>query len=186
MFNIKRDGLCPSCEKGQLREAKKDLLFTYKDRSKKLAVEKILICSLCKYESFTKSDNDRIERILADFRRGVDGLLSCEELQKIREKLGLNKKMIARILSVNEKTIGRYENGKVKQSEQVDKLYRILRAMPSAISIIDPAFSSEIHGNKPEHIIKTSYNSRPANPYIFQKRKQADDYYTGEEMNNVA
>ena len=84
-----------------------------------------------------KKDNRRVEKALTDFRRSVDGLLSGDQLRRIRKSLDLNKKQMARLLSVNEKTIGRYENGKIAQSEQIDKLYRVLGAYPAMARIID-------------------------------------------------
>ena len=44
---------------------------------------------------------------------------------------------MAQLLSVNAKTIGRYENGKLKQSDQIDKLYRVLESYPEAMLLMN-------------------------------------------------
>jgi putative zinc finger/helix-turn-helix YgiT family protein len=132
MFILKNGGLCPVCEKGKLKEIKKDLIFKYKNRSKKFENETVFKCNLCSYEILSQEVNKRIEKGLTDFRRGINGLLLSDQLKAIRESLSLKKNEMAKLLSVNEKTVGRYENGKITQSEQIDKLYRFLQIYPSA------------------------------------------------------
>ena len=138
MTILKQGAICPSCEKGKLGLTKKDLSFEYKGRFKKLLNEKVYICDLCKFELVAELDNRRIEKILTDFRRNIDSLLQCDDLIRIRKNLGLNKKQMAKLLAVNEKTIGRYETGKVTQSEHMDKLYRVLRDYPFTARAINP------------------------------------------------
>ena len=143
MFQLKKGGLCPQCEKGKLGELIKDLEFKYKGSRKVFQQEKVFVCDLCGYEGLTQETNKRIEKNLTDFRRSVEGLLTSDQMRSIRENLVFNKKEMARLLSVNEKTIGRYESGKITQSEQIDKLYRIYGAYPAIARRIDvgkPAF----------------------------------------------
>ena len=169
MFTPRKGALCPQCEKGKLLVESKDWSFAYKNRSKKFPNQKTFVCNVCDYECLTSADYERIEKILADFRRSIEDLLSCEVLQSIRESLGLNKKLMAKLLSVNEKTIGRYENGKVTQSAQVDKLYRVLLASPSFAKIIEPNInvqSLRFH-NRTETTETSDYSPEPANGYYF-------------------
>ncbi|MBU0736163.1 type II toxin-antitoxin system MqsA family antitoxin [Patescibacteria group bacterium] len=170
MFTLRKGSLCPVCEKGRLQEERKTLPFVYKGRSKKFPNQKVYTCNVCDYEGLTRADNEQIEKSLADFRRIIDGLFPCDTLKSIRERLGLNKKSMAKLLSVNEKTVGRYENGKVTQSAQVDKLYRVLEAFPYIAAIIEPdtaAFRSGFHGLVVE-TEKDHYDPQPANGYRFQ------------------
>ena len=163
MSDLRKGGLCPACEKGRLRVTKKDLIFTYKSESKSFKSQKVYGCNLCDYEALTRNDNRRIEKALTDFRRSVDGLLSSDQLRRIRESLHRNKKQMAKLLSVNEKTIGRYENGKITQSEQTDKLYRILAAYPVAAKSIDSEKhlfefkATELSKYNPYHFLGPNY-----------------------------
>jgi putative zinc finger/helix-turn-helix YgiT family protein len=133
MFNLKKGELCPACQKGKLDEVKKELTFTYKKKKKDFQNVKVFKCELCDYEGLTKTANKNIEKELTDFRRSIDGLLTSDELRRIREMLGLNKKNMAWLLHVNAKTVGRYENGIITQSHQIDRLYRVFYNFPSAI-----------------------------------------------------
>ncbi len=175
MYIPKAGALCPQCEKGRLGSFKKCLTFNYKGRVKQFNDEKVFKCDLCDYEGLTRDDNERVDRVLADFRRSVDSLFSCDELKSIRMELGLNKKEMAKVLSVNEKTIGRYENGKVTQSEHMDKLYRVLKDLPSAVEIIEPSItisSDKSHGSMMT-VSESNYNPKLENVYHFS---MADDY----------
>jgi len=142
MLILKNDSICPVCEKGKLREKKKDLVFNYKNELKKFENETVYECNLCSNEILPKDADAKIEKGLTDFRRGINGLLLSDQLKAIRESLSLKKNEMAKLLSVNEKTVGRYENGKITQSEQIDKLYRILQIFPSAgTKILKGAFN---------------------------------------------
>ncbi|NQT57308.1 MAG: type II toxin-antitoxin system MqsA family antitoxin [Desulfobacteraceae bacterium] len=170
MFTLRKGRLCPVCEKGKLQVINKDLLFVYMDRTKRILNQKVFVCGVCNYEGLTDTDNEKIEKSLADFRRIIDGLLPCDKLKSIRGGLGFNKKSMAKLLSVNEKTVGRYENGKVTQSAQVDKLYRVLRATPFMIRIIEPNLpfvGSEFHP-RVITVKKDNYDPEPANGYDYQ------------------
>ena len=134
MFALKKGERCPACQKGSLEEKSKDFIFKYKNKAKKFKDEKVFRCDVCGFEGLTKKLSGKIERELTDFRRKIDGLLVGKQLEVIRKNLRINKKQMAELLSVNEKTVGRYENGKITQSTQIDKLYRIFQVFPSAVT----------------------------------------------------
>ncbi len=167
MFVLKKGCLCPVCEKGRLHVETKHLPFVYKNRATKILNQKVFVCDVCDYEGLSDAQNEIIEKSLADFRRRIDGLLPCDMLMSIRETLGLNKKSMAKLLSVNEKTVGRYESGQVTQGAQVDKLYRALRANPSLVRTIEP--SIPFMDLKPHTIEITTdgYMPEPANGYYY-------------------
>ena len=171
MATNKKKTICPMCEVGILQFTKKDLIFSYKQRSKKLINENVNICNKCKFEMLSDIDNRRIEKILTDFRHDIDGLLDCDSLREIRESLGFNKQKMAQVLSVNEKTIGRYETGKVTQSVQVDKLYRILKEYPFAVGVINPELQST-----PNMQFETQYRPKIEKKNFLSIPDVPDDY----------
>lgn len=133
---LKKGAICPSCEMGKLGLTKKDLEFTYKNRKTQIKNQDLFKCDLCDYEALSRDDTKRVDKLLTDFRRSVDGLLTSDQLQRIRKSLDCNKKKMARLLSVDAKTVGRYENGVLTQSAPVDKLYRIFAVYPKATRVI--------------------------------------------------
>jgi len=167
MFNLKRGQLCPACQKGKLDEARKDLLFKYRNRTKKFQNEKVFKCNICDYEGLSLETNKRIEKELTDFRRKIDGLLTSDQLKKIRESLGLNKKRMAELLSVNAKTVGRYENGKITQSEQIDTLYRFYHRFPPDVVTIHGGGFGFIHVKvSPIDTLEQSIYARPKAGFV--------------------
>ena len=181
MSVLKNGDICPVCEKGKLKEIRKDLILSYKNSSKKFENENVFECDVCDYEALPKESNKRVVKELTDFRRNINGLLMSDQLKSIRKSLGLNIKQMAKLLSVNDKTVGRYENGKVTQSAHIDKLYRILQVFPSVASILRPDIGVPISSFKghvilSEHVTlreNDNYIPEPVSTYNFI----ADDYF---------
>ena len=63
---------CPVCEKGDLKEVVKDLVFTYKDWYKRFENELVRKCNICDEEILTPQSNKRIERELTTFRKDIE------------------------------------------------------------------------------------------------------------------
>lgn len=95
---LKKGAICPSCEMGKLGLTKKDLEFTYKNRKTQIKNQDLFKCDLCDYEALSRDDTKRVDKLLTDFRRSVDGLLTSDQLQRIRKSLDCNKKKMARLL----------------------------------------------------------------------------------------
>ncbi len=130
---LKNGKICPACQKGKLEAQIGNVSFDYQGKEIPFPEEKSFKCDLCDFEGLSKASSKRIEAKLTDFRRSSNGLLTGSQLRKIRTKLGLNIKGMARLLSVNSKTVGRYENSRITQSQQIDKLYRIYKMCPSVV-----------------------------------------------------
>ena len=62
MFTLKNGSMCPVCEKGEIKEIKKDLVFKYKSKRKRFEDETIFECDLCDNEILPREVNKRIER----------------------------------------------------------------------------------------------------------------------------
>ncbi len=184
MFILKNGSLCPVCEKGELKKIKKDLTFKYKNKKKKFQNETIFECDLCSHEILSQEVNRTIEKELTDFRRGIDGLLLGGQLESIRKGLNLNKRQMAELLSVNEKTVGRYENGKITQSEQVNKLYWLFERFPWIASALYSNIGISISGFKDPITVaeKYSYMPDPKGAYNLI----ANDYFDIEGAGNAA
>jgi len=185
MSTLKNGDLCPVCEKGRLREIKKDLVFSYKNSSKKFRNESVFKCNVCDYEALPREANRRIEKELTDFRRNINGLLLSDQLKAIRKSLGLNVKKMAKLLSVNEKTVGRYENGKITQSEQIDKLYRILHKFPSTTNILRPDVSIPISSFRGHIIVEKMYNYIPEPESAYNTYLLSDEYFDLKRSENA-
>jgi YgiT-type zinc finger domain-containing protein len=68
-------GRCPVCEKGELKEIVKDLVFTYKGWHKRFENEQIYKCDVCDEEILRSTSNKRIERELTAHRKEIETTL---------------------------------------------------------------------------------------------------------------
>jgi len=75
-------------------------------------------------------------KLLKDFQRQVDGLLTGQQIKRIRKKLGLTQEQMAEIVGGGLKSFARYESGQVCQSKGMDNLLLILDAYPEMLNVI--------------------------------------------------
>ncbi len=75
-------------------------------------------------------------KMLKEFQRQVDGLLTGQQIKTIRKKLGLTQEQMAEIVGGGLKSFARYESGKICQSKGMDNLLRILDAYPEMLNVI--------------------------------------------------
>ena len=80
--------------------------------------------------SYVGDQISRHELAVAAKIRELDGLLSAEELRRIRLKYALRQTDLEAMLSVGPKTWTRWERGKIPQSKAADTLIRVLAENP--------------------------------------------------------
>lgn len=88
------------------------------------------VCGHCGTVSYVGEQASRHELAVAAKIREMDGLLSAEDLRRIRLKYGFRQTDMEAMLSVGPKTWTRWERGKVPQSKAADTLIRVLAADP--------------------------------------------------------
>lgn len=93
-----------------------------------------------KVSDLTKTDPHTKEnpaKIRIRVRRLTEGFLTDKDIKRIREKLGLTQREMAKKLGVGEKNFARYENLSVRQSKAMDNLLRILDKYPVAMEVLE-------------------------------------------------
>ncbi len=132
----KDNDVCPVCDTGHLHRTVKDKTFKYKGES--LSVKDVVVytCDDCEESLVPKASMRLSEKTIRDFQRKADGLLTSEEIKKVREALGFTQEAFANILGVALKSFARYENGTVTQNRTTDHLLRILFEKPDTLKVI--------------------------------------------------
>lgn len=138
-MDFKEGMICPVCESGKLVSKEKDLELSYKGKSIIAHNSKSYECNLCNESFFSQKDENELEKFLTDSRRKIDGLLTSDEIKRIRLRFAMTQVDFAKALRVGEKNFARYETGKAVQSFAMDDLLRVLDLNPKAIN----AFYSE-------------------------------------------
>ncbi|MDT8421563.1 MAG: type II toxin-antitoxin system MqsA family antitoxin [Desulfuromonadales bacterium] len=131
-------GICPICASEGLERKETRQIFEYKGKS--IDIDKYIYykCSVCEESIVDKDTLKRSGKVLKDFERKVDGLLTSKEIKKIRKKLNLTQDQISSLLGGGLKAFSRYENCQVTQSKVMDNLLRVLDKYPTAINVIKP------------------------------------------------
>jgi putative zinc finger/helix-turn-helix YgiT family protein len=122
---------CPVCGEGILSEQVITEVFKYKGKIKSVDNYHIFVCNKCAEELVGRNTLKSTEKLLTDFRRKVDGLLTSEKIKSIRKRLNLTQVEMAKFLNVGKKNIARYENGQVTQSKSMDTLLRTVDKDPT-------------------------------------------------------
>ena len=120
--------------------------FTYKGRSITISDYLIYKCGECGEEMVEdKYSSKKSGKILGDFYREVDGLLTGSQIKRIRQKLEFTQEQMAQVFGGGLKAFARYESGKVCQSRAMDNLLRILDANPDGVKVL---LKSEYHSSE--------------------------------------
>lgn len=162
---------CPICGVGTLKKDIGNESFKYKDKSITIKNYVVYKCGACGESIVDKATLRESGRILKDFQREVDGLLSAGEIKNIRKRLDLTQEEMAEILGGGLKSFARYETGQICQSRAMDNLLRVLCAFPQAIQILEkaPAHRALYRGRKVISLEK--YKSR--------YKTRTDDFMSG-------
>jgi len=128
--------VCPICESGKLQEKAESIEFEYKNEKRIIPDRKLFRCERCEEAFLNSKDERKLERLLTDVRRRIDGLLTSKEIKEIRKQFGMTQVEFAKALRVGEKNFARYESGQASQSNAMDNLLRILKKFPYAIRTI--------------------------------------------------
>ncbi|MEW6571520.1 MAG: type II toxin-antitoxin system MqsA family antitoxin [Nitrospirota bacterium] len=127
---------CPICGIGTLRKEVGTETFEYKGLTTTVPNYITYKCDECGEAIVDKVTLKESGKILKDFQRKVDGLLTSEEIKRIRKKLNLTQEEMAEILGGGLKSFARYETSQVCQSKGMDNLLRILDAYPFTLNVI--------------------------------------------------
>ncbi len=125
--------ICPVCEMGVLSREACGEVFYYKGQSFVVDGLRSFTCVECGESFFDSKEEKRLEKLLTDKRREIDGLLTSQEIKSIRKKIGYTQRELANFLGVGEKNFARYETGASAQSKAMDNLLKIMRSYPDIV-----------------------------------------------------
>jgi putative zinc finger/helix-turn-helix YgiT family protein len=118
--------LCPNCEL--------EALVIREVRDVPLGQRRVSIddermrCPECDEEFYTPDQADRRQQLAVERARLEDGLLAPREIKSIRERLRLTQRQFELVLGVGEKTVVRWESGRVCPNKGIDRLIRLVAA----------------------------------------------------------
>jgi HTH-type transcriptional regulator/antitoxin MqsA len=141
-MNYTQGEVCPVCGTGTLTRKEITATFEYKGQSFDIPNYVIWECSACEERLVSSKDSKANGRLIRDFYRKVDGLLTADEIRRIRKfKLCKTQDEASMLLGGGGKSFARYENSEVIQNESMDNLLRILDRCPDLIRVLEQKYS---------------------------------------------
>src|SRR6478609_4691212 len=116
---------CPKCGSDRLRDEVADFTVA-QDGKSEVIKDRRMVCAACGTVSYQGDQIAEHEYAVAAAIRRMDGLLSAEDLRRIRSRYRLKQTDMEQILSTGPKTWTRWERGKIPQSKPADRLIRAL------------------------------------------------------------
>ncbi len=103
-------------------------------------------CSACGEEYYRAGQVDAMHTRAADLARGERGLLTPDEILRLRLELGMTQTALDAALGGSPGTVGRWERGSVFQPAVADRLMRLLWAHPDLVVEIAQPMAMEARG----------------------------------------
>ncbi|MDA3898709.1 MAG: type II toxin-antitoxin system MqsA family antitoxin [Desulfobacteraceae bacterium] len=127
---------CPICGAGGLKKTVSTERFEYKGKEIFIPDYVAYECAECGEAIVDPETLKTSGKLLKDFQRQVDGLLTGKQIKQVRKKLGLTQEQMSEIVGGGLKSFARYESGQICQSKGMDNLLRILDAYPEMLNVI--------------------------------------------------
>jgi HTH-type transcriptional regulator/antitoxin MqsA len=121
--------VCPICESGPLGEVQGTNSVEYKGVSQAI-VMLYSVCEACGSEQLSDLQSRSNKRVMIEFKKHVEGLLTGVEVKRLRERLGISQVDAANIFGGGPVAFSKYENDDVMQSEAMDNLLRLASEVP--------------------------------------------------------
>jgi len=132
--------ICPMCEQAALQP--KTYTGEIEHNAHRLEVHglEFYCCPECDADPVFPDQARRNHRRFQDARRRADGLLTSEEIVRIREALGLTQKQAAELFGGGANAFSKYERGDVIQSIAMDRLIRMVQLHPEYVETLKHLF----------------------------------------------
>jgi len=143
---INEGDTCPVCGAGNLTKKIVEETFEYKGKHLTVPDYVVYECAECEEEIVDRNTLKTSSKLIKDFYRSVDGLLTSSEIKTIRQKLELTQEEMANILGGGKKAFARYEKGQVIQSRGMDNLLRILAKYPYTLDALEVRYKEDVSG----------------------------------------
>jgi HTH-type transcriptional regulator / antitoxin MqsA len=137
--------ICPVCEEGSLRESHYEGDFKHNGEIVHVTGLECYRCDSCGADPVFEHQIRRNHRKIADAKRGIDGLLTGDEIRAIREKLCLSQGDAAELFGGGANAFSKYERGDVLQSKAMDRLLRLVARYPFLIGSLRAEYEMDEH-----------------------------------------
>ena len=129
----KNMNICPICDEGPIHETSKERGSVYKGVENMIPMY-FSVCDACGSEQVDAAQSRKNKQVMIAFKKEVDGLLTGEQIKALRTHCGITQSQAAKIFGGGPVAFSKYEADDVTQSEAMDKLLRVTKAVPSSFA----------------------------------------------------
>lgn len=171
---------CPICNEGPLRQQIGKNAVEYKGQTAELDLH-YSVCDACGSEQTDAALMRTNKRTMLAFKKRVDGLLSGAEVRALRQQWKLSQAEAAKLFGGGPVAFSKYESDDVSQSEAMDRLLRLVAAMPSALHYLQRqagvvggvevrwTATPVVLAQKERHTLKVVTSSSPKSEQVWRK-----------------
>ena len=154
---------CHACGSGMTRDVRPDTV-TYKGQSTRIE-QPGWYCRKCDEVVLDGPDSAVTERAFVHLKAEVDGILTPQEVARIREKLGLSQRKAGALLGGGPRSFQKYESGTDWVTRSMANLLRLLDRDPSRLG--------ELVAAREARVGMVRARNRPARARIRGQRRPA-------------
>lgn len=131
---------CPVCGAAELLHDTRDLPYTYKGETTRIAAVTGDFCPACAESLLDAKESDRVMREMRAFARQVNAaIVDPGFITRVRKQLALDQREAAEIFGGGVNAFSRYENGKTKPPLALVKLLKVLERHPDLLNEVRAA-----------------------------------------------
>jgi len=121
--------ICPICEMGQLHAKTEWIEVEHLGHTGKIESH-YAECDACGSEQAGTTEARLNKRAMIAFKKGIQGLLTGEQVRVLRKTWGLSQEQAAKVFGGGPVAFSKYEKDDVMQSDSMDRLLRMAEAFP--------------------------------------------------------
>lgn len=148
---------CPICGEQALKHEIKPVPYNYKGHTFTID-QPAEWCSACGEGIIQPEDNKAVQAQIQEEKARIDGLLTPQQIQKIRKFLKLNQKEASRLFGGGINAFNRYENGITPVPKPLSLLLTILEKHPGQLGELQEYVDNFTHKQTPKRSQATDRN----------------------------
>lgn len=141
---------CPICGEQALKHEARPVSYTYKGHGFTID-QPAEWCAACGEGIIYPEDNKAVKARIQEEKARIDGLLTPQQIQKIRKFLKLNQKEASRLFGGGINAFNRYENGTTPVPKPLSLLLSILEKHPGQLDELQEYASNFTHKRSGEN-----------------------------------
>lgn len=127
---------CPACGESHLEPSARSIVLNFDGVPHQIGDLECYRCSSCGEEIVSPDQSRRNSAKVNDHKRLAAGLLTGEQIRRIREALRISQSDASQLFGGGPHAFSKYERGEVIQSVSMDRLLRVAAAVPMVMSFL--------------------------------------------------